>query len=130
MFIRFVSAERDKDSNLAQGIFRVAYDMRDRGDLATHEEIWFDELDQWFRKHLRRPSRYAWSSRPNAPKRAVTWLKLSSVEHVRRLRELAALLRHKDVMIEEVVTDRPGYVLYEDQHQVVAMPFTSETFDR
>lgn len=41
--------------------------------------------------------------------------------------ELVALLELKDLAVEELRTDRPGYVVYEDAHQVAAIAFESET---
>jgi len=76
---------------------------------------------------LKRPARLTWSGRPNATERAVTWLKMGAVEHVSRMRQLVTLLEHKDVAVEELRTDKPGYIVYEDEHQVAAVPF-SETF--
>ncbi|HZS57690.1 MAG TPA: hypothetical protein VFA43_00370 [Gemmatimonadaceae bacterium] len=43
------------------------------------------------------------------------------------MRQLVTLLEHKDVAVEELRTDKPGYIVYEDEHQVAAVPF-SETF--
>lgn len=44
------------------------------------------------------------------------------------MRELVALLEHKAIVVEELRTDRPGYVVYEDEHRVAAVPFGAETF--
>jgi hypothetical protein len=41
-------------------------------------------------------------------------------------RELAAILEAHDIRTEMLTTDRPGYVVYEDDYQVVAEPFLSE----
>jgi hypothetical protein len=43
------------------------------------------------------------------------------------MRELVALLVHKDVPVEELRTERPGYIVYEDEHQIAAEPFMQET---
>ena len=128
VFIRFVVTERDSRSDQPKGIFTALYALDRRGELQPHERTWFEDAEAWFNRHLRRPERLAWSSRSNAPERAITWLKMSATEHVSRMRELVALLEHKDVMVEEVRTDKPGYVVYEDEHQVAAMPFGKETF--
>lgn len=44
------------------------------------------------------------------------------------MRELTVLLEHKDIAVEEFRTDKPGYIVYEDDYQVAAIPFTTETF--
>jgi hypothetical protein len=127
-FIRFAVAARDEQSDQQQGVFTALYALVNAGALLPHEQEWFDGIERWFNANLTRPSRLAWSSRPNAPKRSISWLKVEAVEHVRRLRELVALLEHKDIAVDEFQTDKPGYIVYEDEHQITAIPFTNETF--
>jgi hypothetical protein len=128
LFLRFVSADRDRRSDQQQGIFTVLYALEREGQLAPYELEWFRGIEEWFNNHLKRPDRLTWSSRPNAPERAITWLKMSASDHVARMRELVTLLEHKDVPVDELRTDKPGYIVYEDEHQVAAIPFNSETF--
>ena len=128
MYIRFVVSERHESSDQQRGLFSAIYDLESRGELAAYELEWFRATEQWFNQHLRRPDRLAWSTRPNAPERAISWLKASATEHVSRMRELVALLAHKDVAVAELRTTRPGYVVFEDEHQVAAIPFEPETF--
>lgn len=127
MFVRFVIAKRDNRSDNQLGIFSALYEMEQAGELAAHELEWFVSIERWFDRNLKRPSRFNWSTRPNAPARAITWLKMSATEHVTHMRELALLLRHKDVEVEELRTKKPGYIVYEDDYQVAAIPFGNET---
>jgi hypothetical protein len=46
-----------------------------------------------------------------------------AVQHIRNVHEIAALLDAHGVAVEILSTDRPGYVVYEDGHQIVAEPF-------
>jgi len=128
MYVRFVVTQRHDSSDQDRGVFSALYDLKRRGELAAYELEWFHVTEAWFNRHLLRPERLAWSSRPNAPERAISWLKLSAKDHVRRMRELVALLEHKDIPVRELRTERPGYVVYEDEHQVAAIPFENETF--
>jgi hypothetical protein len=127
-FVRFAVTARHAVSDQQQGVFTALYTLKGAGALLPYEEEWFQEIERWFNANLASPSRMAWSSRPNAPKRAISWLKLSATEHVTRMRELVTLLEHKDVAVEEFRTDKPGYIVYEDDHQIAAIPFTTETF--
>ncbi len=36
---------------------------------------------------------------------------------------IAAMLQAHDILTEMIVTDRPGYIVYEDDFQIVAEPF-------
>jgi hypothetical protein len=123
MYLRFVVADRDPTSQQPRGVFQALYRLQRAGELAQHEAAWFAETEEWFSRHLKRPSRLAGSSRPNAPARAISWIKASAIEHVSRMRDLAALLEHKGVPVEELRTTRPGYVVYEDEYQVATIPF-------
>jgi hypothetical protein len=128
MFLRFVVSERHARSDREAGIFSALYALEDRGELRAGEIEWFRESELWLNKHLPRPDRLAWSSRPNAPERALSWFKDSAVEHVSRVRALCELLEHKGIPVTELRTEKPGYVVYQDEYQVVAMPFENETF--
>ena len=128
MYIRFVVSERDEGSDRQRGIFTALYDLEQSGELSSDELEWFRVAETWWNEHLKRPGRLAWSARPNAPNRAITWLKASATEHVSRMRELVALLEHKAIVVDELHTARPGYALYEDDYQVAAIPFERETF--
>lgn len=127
-FVRFVVAQRDARSDEQTGVFTALYALEREGELAPHELEWFRTIEEWFNNHLKRPDRLTWSSRPNAPERAITWLKLSATDHVSRMRELVTLLDQKDLPVQELRTQKPGYVVYEDEYQVTAIPFRSETF--
>ena len=75
MFVRFVVAERDDSSDQQRGIFTALYTLEEEGLLEPHELTWFREIERWFNRHLQRPRRLAWSTRPYAPERAITRLR-------------------------------------------------------
>ena len=63
----------------------------------------------------------------SAHTKGLSWVKDTATETIAVLRSLAELVgRTADMHVSVVVTTRPGYVVYEDDHQVVAEPF-SET---
>ena len=123
MYLRFVVAEHDATSQQPLGVFQALYRLRRAGELAAHEDAWFAEIEEWFARHLKRPRRLTETRRPNAPDRAISWIKASAVDHVSRMRELVSLLEHKGLTVEELRTVRPGYVVYEDEFQVATIPF-------
>ena len=43
--------------------------------------------------------------------------------HIRRMREYQQTLETYGLTVEMLRTERPGYIVYEDEHQVVAYPF-------
>jgi len=126
MFVRFAIVEKDKRSHMGQGLLHAAYALCANGELAAHEEPLIWDIFGWFDRRLPIPTRFARSSRPHAEFKAVSWFKYTAREHIARMTELAAVLVERGRIVERFTTDRPGYIVYEDEYQVVAEPFRSE----
>jgi hypothetical protein len=126
MLIRFVVRERDSDSQVERGLIHAAEDLRCQGRLAAEEQDRVHELLRWFNRHLPVPGRFARSRRPSACKRAISWFKPTAGECLDRMQALAAVLHGHGRAVERLTTDRPGYVVYEDDDQVVAEVFRGE----
>lgn len=126
MYVRFVVAELNDDSERDLGVFQAAYRLRNQGKLYPYEEPHLDELLQWFNTHLEEPTRFTTAKPPYYRKRnrAISWFKDSAQEHILRIREIAAILENHGVPVRMVKSDRVGYVVYEDEHQIVAEPFS------
>ena len=90
------------------------------------DEVRLKELMTWFCANLPFPDRVARSRRPNGHHAAISWFKESATDQIQMARELAAILDAHDIRTEMLTTDRPGYVVYEDEYQVLAEPFRSE----
>ena len=122
MYVRFVVAEVDDDSEREAGVFQAASKLRDTGKLYPYEEAHLDELREWFNTHLEKPTRFTATKR-YGKNRAISWFKDSAQEHIARIREMVAILENHGVRVRMIKTERVGYVVYEDEHQVVAEPF-------
>lgn len=123
MFIRFVIHKNDSDSGRRQGIFQAVSDLEYEGVLLEHEQQEYDQIYEWFRHNLKKPRSFARSSKPHAKNVALSWYKDTAVEHIAKMHALAQLLQSHGIVVDVLQTDRPGYVVYEDQHQVAAEPF-------
>jgi protoheme ferro-lyase len=99
--------------------------LRDTGKLYPYEESHLDELRQWFNTHLEKPTRLTAAKPPYYRKknRAISWFKDSAQEHIARIREIVAMLENHGIPVRTIKTKRVGYVVYEDEHLVVAEPF-------
>ena len=126
MFIRFVIADRDGDSGRRQGLFQAGDMLRESGRMSDADIGRLDELERWFREHLAVPDRFSLSSKANRKAQAISWFRDSAHEQIGRMRDYQALLESYEIPVQMLREKRPGYVVYEDEHQVVAYPF-SET---
>jgi hypothetical protein len=102
-------------------VFQAGYRLRDAGRLDAPRR--FDTLLEWFNRHLPVPLRFRRPAGRQAHRHAICWFRNEAVEHVGKVRELAALLEQHGVPTRKLRTRRPGYVVYEDRFQVAAVPF-------
>lgn len=130
MYLRFVIADIDEDSGKELGAFHAVGNLRRAGRLDRHEEEQHDLIRRWFNEHLEKPTRFTAAKPPYYRKqpRAISWFKDSAQEQLTRVRDLVTILEHHGVSVEMLKTDRVGYVVYEDEHQIVAEPFSKETY--
>ena len=128
MYLRFVVADVDEDSHMRLGIFQAIAKLEDHGKLCPHEKSESDFIEKWFEENLLEPTRFTTSKPPYYRKQntAISWFKDGADEHIRHVRSLAAILENHGVSVEMLTTDRVGYVVYEDEFQIVAEPFTGE----
>jgi len=116
MRVRFVANGRE-------GVFQAAYELL-RSETLDKElqgnlQFWID----WFDLNLAEPEEAAFSQ-----KRAICRFKEESRDCISRPWSMTAILKECGVSVRLIRTFRPGYVTFEDAHQVVAIPF-ADTFD-
>jgi hypothetical protein len=123
MFIRFVIARLDPRSGRRQGLFQAAVELRNSNALTDHEEKQLEEIRDWFNRNLERPTRLSLSAKPHSKAQAISWFKESATDHISQMRTFAAILKLHDIAVQTLRTQRPGYVVYEDEFQIAAYPF-------
>ena len=115
MFLRFVVGGDDENHRLLNGLVTEARLLREKGELAAHEEEQLERTYAWLNKHLPCPpfSSAGWSHD------AVCWFKDSAAQSIEKMRELAFLLESHGRLVRVLLSKNPGKVLYEDAFQVV-----------
>ncbi|GAA1451291.1 hypothetical protein [Nocardiopsis tropica] len=103
------------------GLFVAVDHLRRAGRLSEAEEDLYLDIDDWFREALPTPPFYADGNTVGA----VTWFKPEGCAHFTgRLDALRGLLRAHGVEHRRSESDDPGRIVYEDAHQVGAVPRT------
>lgn len=126
MFMRFVQSTPVPGMRAREGFFSAAYRLQERAGLDARSLGQLEELLAWFRKNLKIPPRFNRTSSKGHYRRetkGLSWFKPSATQHLDKAFELADLLRRHGIAIEILKAARVGYVVYEDDHQVVAEPF-------
>jgi hypothetical protein len=123
MFIRFVINNYDPDSGKRQGLFQAMSDLESAGKLLPYEQQIYDEIYDWFRHNLKKPRSLSKSAKPHAKNVAISWFKDTAKEHIDKIRSLVTILNSHGIVTDMIRSERPGYVVYEDEYQVAAEPF-------
>jgi|KBSSwiStaDraftv2_1062776.scaffolds.fasta_scaffold151077_3 hypothetical protein len=122
MFIRFISSEIDEDSHVSAGLFCAAYKLIEEAWLPEYEYYALREPMNWFNKYLKNPYRYRLKA-PRLASQSLCWFRSDAKEHLRRAWEMVAILEDRDIFIRMIRSPYPGYILYEDDAQVLAFPY-------
>lgn len=117
MFLRFVVTQKDQDSAKRQGLFVPAYALLNGGELPDGDQDRLQRAIKWFQANLIVPDK------STIKPRAIFWFKDSSRESVRRIWDVVDILTEHGYQVEFIKTEKPGYVIYEDDLQVCAIPF-------
>jgi len=77
-----------------------------------------NELRSWFSDNLEKPTSFG----RDKLQLGICWFKTEATEHISRIWEMAQILERNGIYIKKIRTDKPGYVVYEDEWQLVAEP--------
>jgi hypothetical protein len=125
-FLRFVVSNRHPDSGVADGLFGVAYSLRDDSEISGEHRRALIEHLTWFTKHLSVPDRFSRSASKGYYRRntkGIAWFRDSALEHISRMNELKRIVEGNGYVVTQISEDRIGYIVYEDVVQVIAEPF-------
>jgi len=83
-------------------------------------------LQLWFGKNLNEPTSFGRVKL----RLGICWFKTDATEHIARIWQMVRILERHGVYVHKIRTDRPGYMIYEDEWQIVAEPFRKDTMSR
>lgn len=119
MYLRFRTSFVDSYHDKRYGIFQAAAYLRHSGIMCHYEKEWLEDVWRWFADNLDAPTVYRTEGKAQ---RAICWFKPTAQDQIRKVFEMITILEQYGMRIEKVTADNPGYVLYEDEHQVAAIP--------
>jgi hypothetical protein len=120
MLLRFEGYDLDQRTQCGVGIFQIAYRLV-RGDAEDYVQSELRTCLDWFEQHLFGPDRIY---RPGKSRYAISWFRSTATTYIAVARRMVAAVDQADVLVGCRRTLEPGYIVYEDRDQVVAIPFT------
>ena len=121
-----VPAVIDSDAQVPIGIIAFAHRLTDSSEVSEPLRRELAHWLAWMDEHLDAPDRFnrttskGWYRRAT---RGISWLRATAEEHLGAFRALAEVVNRCGYEVSEIREVRVGYIIYEDDLQVVAEPF-------
>lgn len=125
-YVRFVIGRKDEDSHVEQGIFQAVGRALEWDQITGQDAEELDELREWFGTYLGKPTSFG----RDRLRLGICWFKTHATDHIARIWEMVKILERNGIYVKKIRTDRPGYLIYEDEWQIVAEPFRKGTLTR
>jgi hypothetical protein len=126
MYIRFVRQKIVHGTGARSGVLSAAYDLRAQNYLDEFTLVALDKSLDWFQDNLCVPERLNRSKSKGYYRRNTTglsWFKPTAKDHLAKAFKLMAVLRENGYEIETLKTFNVGYIIFEDDYQIIAEPF-------
>ena len=126
MYVRFTAQFINEIDKIEFGIFNavafvIANNLTENDDVEK-----LKKLNKWFSNYLKKPDRFSNAQNKNPKSVSLSWFKDSSKTDIMKMHEIKDILAKYDLTVEMIATKTPGYIIYEDEHQVSAIPFRSD----
>jgi hypothetical protein len=122
-YVRFVCFQQLAGGRSRLGLFQardVAIDNPHSPDWALALMV---ETLEWFGDNLAAPTILRRGGRRSATAQdALCWYKAEAAQHIARMHDFKNALEACGVHVEVLRTRDPGFILYEDDHQIAAEP--------
>lgn len=127
MYLRFTTQFTNPFGETETGIFLALRFLRDDYPATQNEDIArLKQISVWFNKHLEKPTRFSNAGNKNPANISLSWFKDSAKEHIRRIQQLIEIFQKYGIFIERISTKNPGYIVYEDEFQISAIPYKTD----
>ena len=125
-FLRFILSNRHPDSGVETGLFASARVLRDTADVSDKHRQSLQDILAWFSTHLAVPTRFNRTSSQGHYRRnsqGIAWFRDTANDHLARMHQLKVIFEEHGYNVTMIREERIGYIVYEDEFQVVAEPF-------
>ena len=125
-FLRFIVTGLHPESGVEDGLFGPAYKLRDDPALGEAQRKTLSETLTWFERNLKTPTRFNRTRSKGHYRRntkGIAWFRDTASECISRMHVLKRVLESHGHAVTVVHETHVGYVVYEDEAQVVAEPF-------
>ena len=115
-YIRFAIGGINSDAE--RGIFGAVAWALEWQEITGSDADELKKMLAWFSKNLEKLV----SEGSGVLRHGTCWFKSNAAEHISKIEEMAVILGRNGVSVKKISTHKPGFVVYEDEWQLVAEP--------
>ena len=126
MFIRFITSFKNSSGERETGFFQAVGYLRRTSSI---ESVDLDELHallDWFCDHLPPPDQFTKRRNNKETGTALSWYRDTAKEYIAKMYALSTILEKYGILSSVVKREDPGYIVYEDEIQVAAIPYRED----
>ncbi|RII16951.1 hypothetical protein DSC45_14405 [Streptomyces sp. YIM 130001] len=126
LFVRFQSTTRGPRGRFS-GVFGLANGLARAGKLDEAQHCFWRTSNDWYDANFTNPADVdptVYDARINPG--ATAWFKATAVHLIERVTGYLDLLEAHGVGCERVESSNPGRIIYEDEEQIVVIPWPAE----
>lgn len=124
--VRFIVTETADGSATSSGLLGAAYKLSNDGVMPPAQRDELKSLIKWFDSHVPIPERFNRSSSRGYYRRetkGISWFRDAAKESLANMHRLKSIAESNGLTVHVLNEERVGYVVYEDDFQVIAEPF-------
>jgi len=127
MYLRFTTQFINPHGELQTGVFMALKYLREDYALTNDEDIVkLKSITAWFDKNLEKPDRFSNGTSKHNANISLSWFKNTASKHLKVMQCFIEIAKQNNIVIERIVSKKPGYIVFEDEYQVSAVPFKSD----
>jgi len=126
VYLRFTTQFINEFGEPHTGIFSALRFVREWSITQDDDVAKLKDLRDWFNTNLEAPDKFSNARNKNPASISLSWFKDSAKDHIKKIYEIREILEKYGVIVEVVSTKNPGYIIYDDDYQVSAIPFKAE----
>lgn len=126
MYTKFITLFLDDFEDEEKGFFNAVRYLNEYGILEDVRKVQLQENLSWIESHFKKHPEFSFPESENEINVAMSWIKGDAIEHLNRMTQLKEILEENDILVEVLEVDKPGKIIYEDEFQVVAIPFADD----
>lgn len=126
MYTKFITLFLDDLTDEEKGFLNAARYLNEQGILEEEQKAKLQQNLSWIEAHLKKRPDFQETAEHDFLNVPMSWLKETATNHIQKMDEIKEILEENDILVEVLQVETPGKILYEDEYQVVAIPFHIE----